>query len=446
MTAARFTRRIRNKRRVDYGTLRALGSEGPCGGNLFILTLTRKFSSLSAEWFFLRPRWLLQQTKAVPSPGEMEGAAKGPPDHQRPIGVNISGHLTGEFGLAEAGRALAKVVVDLGFPTTVNDHRIAVHSNRHKEEFRFSKKNPYRINLLLMNPDMYGSFFQRVGLDYVRGRANIGYWYWETPKIPAQWRPFGRMHREIWAATDFVARAIALATDVPVFHVPFPLFPKPAPTNATREEFGLHQDDFIFFFNFDYHSEISRKNPLGLINAFKQSFQPDERALLVLKTIHSERFPRSSRLLRLAARGARIRIMDEVLRADQMQRLLATSDCYVSLHRSEGLGLGLARAMSWGKPAIATAYSGNMDFMNEHVAFLVACRLVRSKRGYGPYPPHTIWAEPDLAEAARLMRHVFDHKRDAQNIGRRGSEFVTAALNPSRTGDVVRRRLNANLA
>ena len=45
--------------------------------------------------------------------------------------------------------------------------------------------------------------------------------------------------------------------------------------------------------------------------------------------------------------------------------MIASCDCYVSLHRSEGLGLTMAEAMYFGKPVIATAYSGNLDFMND---------------------------------------------------------------------------------
>ena len=77
-------------------------------------------------------------------------------------------------------------------------------------------------------------------------------------------------------------------------------------------------------------------------------------------------------------------------------------DCYVSLHRSEGFGLTLAEAMAYGRPVIATAYSGNLDFMDEHNSYLVPFRESRSRLvptlSGGAVPG----AEPDLDEAARL--------------------------------------------
>lgn len=54
--------------------------------------------------------------------------------------------------------------------------------------------------------------------------------------------------------------------------------------------------------------------------------------------------------------------------------------CYVSLHRAEGLGLGLAEAMYLGRAVISTGYSGNLEFMNENNSLLVAYGLV-------PVPP-----------------------------------------------------------
>ena len=50
--------------------------------------------------------------------------------------------------------------------------------------------------------------------------------------------------------------------------------------------------------------------------------------------------------------------------SNEVKNLVRCSDCFVSLHRSEGYGFGIAEAMVLGKPVIATAYSGNMDFMD----------------------------------------------------------------------------------
>ena len=80
-------------------------------------------------------------------------------------------------------------------------------------------------------------------------------------------------------------------------------------------------------------------------------------------------------------------IRDGYLSADEKNALLAACDCYVSLHRAEGLGLTLAEAMALGKPAIATGYSGNRHFMTDENSFLVGYRLTSVSDDCGPYPP-----------------------------------------------------------
>ena len=59
-----------------------------------------------------------------------------------------------------------------------------------------------------------------------------------------------------------------------------------------------------------------------------------------------------------------------------MAGLMAAADIVISLHRSEGFGLVPAQAMALGKPVIATAWSGNLDFMNKNNSALVSYSLV----------------------------------------------------------------------
>src|SRR5436305_7216483 len=125
---------------------------------------------------------------------------------------------------------------------------------------------------------------------------------------------------------------------------------------------------------------MERKNPLGLFAAFAQAFRRDDKAVLVLKVSRGRRYPREFARLTAAARKIGAIVIDEILPRDEANGLLAACDCYVSLHRSEGLGLTLAEAMLLGKPVIATNYSGNLDFMTPATSRLVDYRLVPLKR------------------------------------------------------------------
>jgi hypothetical protein len=102
----------------------------------------------------------------------------------------------------------------------------------------------------------------------------------------------------------------------------------------------------------------------------------------------------------------------------------------VSLHRSEGIGLGLMEAMALGKPVIATGWSGNMSFMDRSNACVVAYELVPVRSGTYVYSeevlgPRAVWAEPDITNAAEWMRALVEHQDVRARIGQSAREAMS---------------------
>jgi len=95
-----------------------------------------------------------------------------------------------------------------------------------------------------------------------------------------------------------------------------------------------------------------------------------------------------------------------IARADQ-QYLVRTSDVTISLHRAEGFGLSLAEAMACGRPVIATAWSGNLDFMTAESACLVPADLVATRATGAVYDGiRSVWAEPRIDAAVAWLEHL----------------------------------------
>ena len=92
----------------------------------------------------------------------------------------------------------------------------------------------------------------------------------------------------------YVAENLARATDVDVPVVVVPL-PVTSPTRTARRVPFELPDGFVFLFAFDFFSTLERKNPLGLIEAFKRAFEPGEGPTLLLKTINAQLPPRGAR-------------------------------------------------------------------------------------------------------------------------------------------------------
>jgi len=186
---------------------------------------------------------------------------------------------------------------------------------------------------------------------------------------------------------------------------------------------------------------MERKNPLGLIRAFKEAFPEDDGVCLVLKTSFGDRHPEQFEILRRAAAASNIVLINEVYTPDRLLSLMDACNAYVSLHRSEGLGLTMAEAMLMGKPVIATKFSGNVDFMDDSNSLLVPYELVKLGEPIPPYDAALEWAEPSTEYAARLMRRVYDDQDWARELGTRAKASAEANLSLEIAGQRIARRL-----
>src|SRR5205823_5615720 len=135
---------------------------------------------------------------------------------------------------------------------------------------------------------------------------------------------------------------------------------------------------------------IARKNPVGTVQAFKKAFSRDDESVgLILKINNSSALETDEEAmdqLREEIDGyANIYVREADMMRAQIDALLAMSNCFVSLHRSEGFGLGPAEAMSLGRPAIMTRWSGNTDYMTATNAIGIDYRLVAVGKQLGPY-------------------------------------------------------------
>jgi len=225
-------------------------------------------------------------------------------------------------------------------------------------------------------------------------------------------------------------------------HIPHAISFAPPP-GLGRAHFGLPSGRFLFLTLFDMLSVFNRKNPLGAVEAFIRAFGNVSSVQLIIKINNAQRRPDYLKALREAIAGYPITIMDTTFNRDETYGLINACDCLVSLHRSEGFGLTLAEAMFLGKPVIATAYSGNMDFTKFDNSFLVGYRLRPVGKNNEPYDEDSLWADPSVEQASQQMRTVTSEPQIRQNVAAAGQEFVRRKLNPEAVGRQIADRLQA---
>jgi glycosyltransferase involved in cell wall biosynthesis len=398
------------------------------------------------------------QDSAPASPAELVRAGLAAPmvkpdtDQPRPtvdplrgdgFGVNVVGYFRSEAGTGEAARQIVAALDAADVPLLpVHGQTIPVSRQNHPYETAAPEEAPFPLNLICMNADMLPEFVRQAGSAFFSGRYSVGLWFWEVSAFPEQFRDSFSLLEEVWAPTAHIAAALAPLATVPVTTVRVPVSPGIADPGR-RTDLGLDPEPFQFLFSFDYLSIPERKNPLDTVAAFREAFAVGEGAQLVLKCINAEREPQyHARLTAAAAEHADIHILDRYLSPEDNRRLPALCDCYVSLHRAEGFGLVLADAMWQGKPVIATGYSGNLDFMTADNSLLVDHELVPIGLGHDPYPANGVWAQPDVAHAARLMRQVFDDRDAAGAVGARAAADIRRSHSPQAAGEILAARLD----
>ncbi|WP_130619629.1 glycosyltransferase family 4 protein [Dyella amyloliquefaciens] len=342
-------------------------------------------------------------------------------------GVNLVGYARGEFGVAENVRSYARALDKAKYPFIIRNFDIGVVSRQNdlSMDGHISDSLRHDVNVFFVNADQMHVVHDGLGKAAFDGRYNIGFWLWELDSFPAAWDSAFDLVDEVWAPTDFVCDAIAARTNKTVRKIPKAI-EFDVPSGIGRDHFALDRDDFIFLYSYDFNSFASRKNPEAAIASFRRAFSDGRGGVrLLIKSINGQRFPdRLKALADSVADDPRIEIRDGFLSREEMFALQNNVDCYVSLHRSEGFGLGMAESMYLGKPVIATGYSGNMAFMTRDNSCIVDYKLVPLVDGDYPYWQGQRWAEADVEHAARYMRRMLDEPGYAARVGAAGAESI----------------------
>jgi len=356
-------------------------------------------------------------------------------------GVDVIGFLHAEHGIGEASRLLVNALRRAGEDVAALPYRNT--PSRQSVDFLINDMGSHDVVVTVLNAELNQPIRDTFGDEFFAGRYIIGVWFWELSTAPPWYGENYRYVNELWAPTLFIADMLRREAPpgIEIRHLPLPL-QEPASSNGVmKSDLGI-PDRFMFLFTFDFSSVMKRKNPLGLVSAFRQAFPANEGPVLVLKSINANTRPEGSAMLHEAiGDAANIVWIDEYFDKDQSAALMNLCDCYVSLHRSEGLGLTIAEAMLLGKPVIATGYSGNLDFMTPATSYLVPWKSTRVGRGAEGYPRRAKWAEPNLREAARLMRRVWENQDEARAVGVAAQRDVSSRFTMEICGAQMKARL-----
>lgn len=360
-----------------------------------------------------------------------------------PNGINLITYIRGQTGSAQGARHVAEILQYSGIDFTILDFEPTElwEYNDHTWEHKIGEKAIYNINLFHVNPPELPIVLAHVGHEILQDRYNIAFCLWELERLPAHWIPPLDMFDEIWTPSDFTGISFRTDTKKPVYTMPYALTTPPCKPSIGREHFMLPADKVLFLCMYDCLSTIGRKNPLGVIKAYKKAFSPkDDNVGLVVKLNNAKQEDLNT-IQKHFDKSWNVYIISEILHKEEINSLIKCVDVYVSLHRSEGFGLVCAEAMLLGKPVIATNWSSNTEFMDEDVACMVDYSLVTIKEQTGPYPAGHRWAEPDLSQASEYMRELYENKNYRVKLAKRARAHIEKKLSPEHISKIYLSRI-----
>jgi glycosyltransferase involved in cell wall biosynthesis len=268
---------------------------------------------------------------------------------------------------------------------------------------------------------------------------NAGLFASETSNFRrAGWADRLNMMDEAWVVNEQqVSACVASGVSVPVRVVPhaadlslYQRSYRPIPELSRLTDAG----ETLFLWVGEYSR---RKNLTAVLRAFHSEFDPSEGARLVIKTsVPGASTKDAEAAVRRACQSARDalklrggRFSEEVviterLPAEDVMRLHASCDCFVTASHGEAWCYPCYDAMAMGKPTIAPAWGGFLSYCTQETSWLVPGR-VESCFGATDtlrdiYTADEEWFYPDHASLRRAMRQAFSDPSLRAEKGRAG--------------------------
>lgn len=271
-----------------------------------------------------------------------------------------------------------------------------------------------------------------------RGRLLAAFTTWETDQLAPDWVATLNHYDRVIVPSQFNALVFASSgVTKPIRVVPHIARALPPAHGQARRHRGTPK--FVFY---TIATWSTRKAILDTVEAFVSAFSADDDVVLVIHTTPEdlveiarplERGERRApwRLTSWAALanalGGRQELPEIVLSTRQLtdaeiDALHLSGDCFVSLSRGEGWGLGAFDAGAFANPVVVTGWSATNEFLPPGYPYRVEYDLVPTigETRDALWAPRAgeRWAKARVPHAAALLRQVFERRDEARRWGR----------------------------
>ena len=347
-------------------------------------------------------------------------------------GVNLHGFLRSETGLGESARLLYEALASQNIGVAACNRDLDVRDNSSELSDVIADDACYNASI---NVDGLLGF---KGLRHLicSSKTNIAYPFWELDVISPKFVGYLKRFDDVWAPSSFIFDVLQSNGIDNASLIKQPIYLPEAP----RTGFGSGSTLSILF-HFDFDSFPARKNPEAAVHAFKLAFGASKDVSLTIKARGSRDVGRRSWLAQAVQGDDRIQVIDRLLTRKEVSTLVDTHDVFISMHRSEGFGLGCAEALAAGKAVVATDFGGSTDFITDETGFPVQWTRIDVGPDEYPMADGATWAEPSIEHAAEQLRFIFDNPQLVQNRTQLGWDLLVREHSTANVGQKMRRAL-----
>jgi glycosyltransferase involved in cell wall biosynthesis len=347
--------------------------------------------------------------------------------------AHIFGPVFSATGVGESARAYWRTLMATGLkvgvfpqahPFNTEERLLAESFKKYIVSEPHPRLNFYRINAQEVS-DLPGKVLQKNW----NASINVLIPMWETPRLPTIWEKEIVRFDHIIAATSFIKSSIESTTK----SVPVSVIPQAITTiedkRVTTRGLGLSDDRRYHLYSFSYSSYVSRKNPMQFLELKKMYCQENQFGKDVFVLASSD-LPRSEsdiffhNTFRKEQDSNFVYLSGGRTRKEHLS-LIANANTFISVHRSEGIGLQLVEAMKLGTNVVTHNFSGPADFIYPTDPGIFPFTLNRIEPEEYPHSSGHFWAKMNTQEILRAMLSCQVDSRASLNVRQRVIDYFS---------------------
>lgn len=246
----------------------------------------------------------------------------------------------------------------------------------------------------------------------------------ESTKIPSEWVQYLKLADQIYVPSKFCQDAFAdrgFKSEI-------------IPLGIDHRRFYYEKTEKNDVFTFLMYNAFDQRKGWDIVfKAFTDEFQQDTNVKLILKTIKNNIplvFPKSQ--------YPNLEIIKGELSPDELRHLIQKSHCFVFPSRGEGFGYTPLESLACGTPAIVPNAHGIAQYFNDK--YFIENEIERLRPPlYADFDISELgnMSEPSVADLRQKMRWAYEHKKDLENKGIKGSKWVKDNYTMTKTGKLL---------